>query len=79
MAEILDQFKNQRNRYPWDEWKDGQPRRLTRGTDFHIDAKSFQAVIYQYADRNGLTVRTGVVDKNTVDIEFVLHPNSGTS
>ena len=78
MAEILDQFKNQRNRYPWAQWKDGKVRRLTRGVDFDIEVKSLQAVIYQYAERNGLEVRTGVIDEKTIDIQFVLHPHSDT-
>lgn len=31
--------------YPWDEWSDGQTRRITMGEDFHVQPRVMQGQI----------------------------------
>lgn len=47
MATVVDDstlVPNSRNRkYDWDSWLDGRTWKLTKGEDFHCDAKSFRS------------------------------------
>lgn len=63
MAEILSEglsaWKSHRGRkYPWDEWLDGQPRRLVGGEDFTIDPLYMTQAIHATGRRRRITVRT---------------------
>lgn len=57
MAEILDGAAGltPRRRYPWDEWTDGQTRRIAKGVDFDCPTYSMRVMIYQRARKDGLT------------------------
>lgn len=46
--------------YPWDEWLDGQIRKLDRITDFDGPAMSVERVIRTSANRRGIRVRIRV-------------------
>ena len=46
--------------YPWDEWLDGQIRKLDRVTDFDGPAMSVERVIRTSANRRGIRVRIRV-------------------
>jgi hypothetical protein len=39
-----------RNKYPWDEWLDGQPRKAVHGTDFTIAPESFRSAVKSAAE-----------------------------
>ncbi len=71
MAELLTEFPpiNRGGRpqfYPWDEWFDGQVRRLTKGVDFHCSPNSLRSLAYTTAVNRGLNVRSKVLDKSIV-------------
>lgn len=75
MAEIIeDDSLKPRRRYPWDEWADGQTRRIRRGVDFDTSAGSMRVQLYQEARRRGLKVTaalSGVVGaEDTVTFRF---------
>lgn len=40
--------------YPWETWSDGQWWQLTQGDDYQNTPRSFAAIVYKYASRNGL-------------------------
>ena len=75
MAEVLDEFpgrkfgKGRRQIYPWNDWLDGRVWRLTRGTDFKSETKSFASTAAVAADRRGLKLRTTRPDADTVVIQ----------
>jgi|GEM_PF-1828404 len=58
MAKIIKQLPDTRNKYPWDEWTDGQSRVVAKGIDFTCDLKAFTASLFNYANRNRLKVTT---------------------
>jgi len=70
MATILPQYDwtsasahitNARSRaYPWEEWLDGQIRKLDKGEDFDGPAMSVERVIRTSANRRGIRVRIRV-------------------
>jgi hypothetical protein len=45
-----------KRKYPWDEWTDGRPHRLTHGEDYDKYTGAFRAYLYQYAANHGLKV-----------------------
>lgn len=61
--------KNQRTKYAWDKWTDGQVWSLTKGTDFQCEASVFRGYLNTIASRRGLNV-TSRVRKNTVVFQF---------
>lgn len=60
---------NGRIGHPWDEWLDGSPWRLKRGTDFEATVKNFQAHVARAASARGLSIRTKREDDSTVVIQ----------
>lgn len=46
--------------YPWDEWLDGQPRRLRQGVDFEVRPEAFRSAATMAAGRRRIRVRTSV-------------------
>jgi len=70
MATILPQYdwtrasthvdKARSRAYPWEEWLDGQIRKLDRGPDFDGPAMSVERVIRTSANRRGIRVRIRV-------------------
>jgi hypothetical protein len=54
-------IENARSRaYPWEEWLDGQIRKLDRGEDFDGPSMSVERVIRTSANRRGIRVRIRV-------------------
>ncbi len=45
-------------RYPWDQWTDGQWRRIVHGVDFHVVPPNMRVMLYSRAKRDGLKVVT---------------------
>ena len=64
MAEVLDahDFRSGHGnaKYPWDEWQDGQTRRIARGTDFDVEAKVMQGQIKVRGAKVGRKTATNV-------------------
>lgn len=62
MAEVLDSydFATNASRYPWDEWMDGQIRKLVGGKDFQVKTTSLITSAKKAAAKRGkgLNVRT---------------------
>jgi len=52
-------------RYPWSEWLDGRPWRISRGEDYDARAKTFVANARAQAKRRGGSVRTRIVDEGS--------------
>lgn len=52
--------------YPWDDWLDGQPRRLLRGSDFRCQVQEMAALTRQAGRRRGLLVRTSTRDGSLI-------------
>ena len=70
MATILKEMpKEMAKRYPWNEWLDGQPRKLDRGKDFTVSIRSFRAVAALAGTVRGLKVRAAKLDENTIAIQ----------
>jgi hypothetical protein len=47
-------------RYPYDEWFDGDVWRLKMYEDFYVHPGSMQSAVYQAARKRGLKVRTHI-------------------
>lgn len=57
MAEVIPELPpRKQNRHPWDEWLDGQPRRLSRGADYVCDERVMADLAYNAARRRGMRV-----------------------
>ena len=58
MPEILESYDftktGRGNSYPWEEWSDGQTRRVERGVDFTCKVDSFMNALYGWTRRRGL-------------------------
>ena len=65
MAKIIDEMPKRRRGprplYPWDEWFDGQARRLEHGADFTSSPAVLRTAIHKAAVRRGMTAQT-VID-----------------
>ena len=62
MAEIIEDFGKithggKKNKYPYDEWFDGQVRKLTRGTDFDVVPMNFVQCMLQAAYRRRVVLK----------------------
>lgn len=64
MAEVLDShdFRSGHGNalYPWEEWQDGQTRRIVRGEDFQVDPKVMQGQIKVRGSKVGRKTATNV-------------------
>lgn len=52
MAERIESFVSSKGRppkYPWEEWTDGEARKLYRGKDFDADLISFRTMVHRKA------------------------------
>ena len=73
MSQVINQFPGQPGRppiYPWDEWCDGQVRRLFRGEDFNSDPKSFRVLVHRTAKSRGLKARTSIESDGVFVLAF---------
>ncbi|MGW8177901.1 MAG: hypothetical protein ACWGQW_03790 [bacterium] len=76
MAKILKNFdasRHSRGEYPWDEWSDGQARRIIQGEDFHCLVDTMKVAIRKQAGRLGRSA-TVVDGEEPNSIDFVIHP-----
>lgn len=48
-------------RYPWEQWFDGQLWELTKGADFKTEPASFRSAAFLQAKRRDIKLRTRVV------------------
>lgn len=72
MAKKLNEFtfrSKGKSKYPIDKWFDGSIWRLERGVDFQISVNNIRNICFTLAHKNGLGLRTGVVDDNTLVIQ----------
>lgn len=71
MAERLTSLDRSRpTLYPWRQWLDGSPWRISRGEDFAVSAESMAAQIRMRATREGLKVFARCPDEDTVEFQF---------
>lgn len=74
MSELIPNFKSNRGRpeiYPWDDWADGQARKLRQGEDFNAGLMSMRTMIHRKARSLGLRAYTHI-DENAkvIDVMF---------
>jgi hypothetical protein len=74
MAEILEDFDFTKKRkrassYPWEEWFDGQIRKLTQEVDFPGSATNFRVRLYREAKRRGYVLQTRVVNDDAIVVQ----------
>ena len=63
MAEVVDvSWENVESvRYPWEEWTDGQTRKIKQGVDFFANSRdNFRISLYTQAKNRGLGVHTTI-------------------
>lgn len=65
---------NGRVGHPWNDWLNGSPWRLKRGTDFSATVKNFQCACARAASARGLSIRTKREDDSTVVVQAVPTP-----
>jgi hypothetical protein len=66
MAQTVTAFPNggrRSNKYPYDEWLDGQIWLLVRGEDYDISPEGMRASIHNHAKREGIKVKTRISDE----------------
>lgn len=72
MAKKLDEFtfrSKGKSKYPTDKWFDGSIWKLERGVDFQVSVNSIRTICCTLARKNGLGLRTGVIDDSTLVIQ----------
>lgn len=52
---------NKRDKYPWDEWLDGETRELRKGRDYESTLESFRAAAWHAADKRRRKVKTRIL------------------
>lgn len=73
---IVDSFPPRTSRggskpkYDWASWTDGGMWLLRRNEDFTVTVETMVNNAYVYASRHGLTVRTEVVDRDLLKLQF---------
>jgi hypothetical protein len=81
MATVLNSFEFSRGRgrkskYPWDEWADGQIRRLVQGEDFDVKLETIIQSAYHHAKKNGVKVKVTKDSDKSVVVWFTTPPQS---
>ena len=73
MAEIVADHNWERRSstptYPWDDWLDGQARRLVRDVDFQVSPHSFGRAAHAAARVRGKKLRTSVEGVDIITIQ----------
>lgn len=71
MAEIVEGMpgRNHCKEYPWDEWLDGQTRRLKKGEDFTCPVVNMRSQVYVAAKRLGKKVRISLTSDDSLYIK----------
>lgn len=57
--------------YDWDTWLDGNSWQLKRGVDFDTPVEKMRIRVWNVSSQRGLSVRTEVVDSDTLLIQVV--------
>ncbi len=74
MAQLIPNFKSNRGRpeiYPWQEWADGQARKLYQGQDFDANLTSMRTQIHRKARSLGLRAYTHINEhERAIEIIF---------
>ena len=74
MAEVIQEFtrkaRTRAEKYPYDEWFDGQKRRLSVGDDFAAKPSVFRGTLYSAAKRRGLKLVSRTFD-DALEIQAV--------
>jgi hypothetical protein len=63
MSQIIDNFTSKKGRppvHPWEEWADGNARRLFKGQDFEGNLISMRTMIHRKAREIGLRAFTKI-------------------
>lgn len=75
MSKIANDFQFAKSgrpeKYPWEEWSDGQTRVITRGVDFTCEVDSIQNNIHVWARRNSLKARTQKVESDRLAFKML--------
>jgi hypothetical protein len=78
VAEILDEFdftkrgtgRGRPEKYPWDNWTNGEIWKIVAGTDFSCKAENIQGALFNAARKRGMRVKTKKLDEKTVVFQF---------
>lgn len=62
-------FHGRRNRYPWDEWLDGQIWVLRKGEDFHSSCEAFRVTVGNETSKRKVRYRTTRVGADEIAIQ----------
>lgn len=54
------------NKYPWNEWLDGQIRELEAGKDFQVSSETMRVQVIQAGNRRNVKIRTSVLKSGNV-------------
>lgn len=76
MAELIQRFESKKGRpaiYPWDDWSDGNARRLRQGSDFTATLYSFRTMVHRKARDLGMIAHT-TINKADSSIEVWFEP-----
>lgn len=72
MAKQLKEFKFRTYvKYPWDQWLNGEPWKLTQGEDFPVPMLHFRTGAAAAAVRRGLRIHAAVTSKTEIVIQAV--------
>lgn len=73
--EIIHGVASQIQRYPWDEWLDGQARRAKQHDDFAVSPRDFGLAIRKAAKVRHMQVTVAINTKRgTVDFQAIVPP-----
>lgn len=74
MSQIIDTFTSRKGRppkHPWDEWTDGQSRRLYKGRDFSSELISMRTMIHRKARDLGMNAYTHINEADqSIQVRF---------
>ena len=74
MSELIDAIdisKGRPPKYPWEQWTDGQARRLYQGEDFDATLESFRTMVHRKARDMNLKAHTKINEADTsIQVQF---------
>lgn len=58
MAKVVNELpSDQKRRYPWDQWLDGQVWELTKDVDYSVTMAIMRSLVYTTCKHRGLAVK----------------------
>lgn len=76
IIESVDISKGRPAKYPWEEWTDGQSRRLHRGGDFDATLESFRTMVHRKARDMGMRAHTKINEADaSIQVQFFARDN----